>query len=159
VLYGTLTSSTATSLLIATPNSGPSYTVKLVKNTKIVANSAAARAAGLQNTDAIAVKVGWHKNLPVAKVLRYDIAAFAFDNGVFSGTFVSWDGTTLVVNMGKKGAAQFTTGANTKFFSNGKLVSPPVFTHKEHVNVRAQHFTDGTWVATRVDLLVNKGKH
>jgi hypothetical protein len=161
VIFGTLASpATSTNAVVAVPNSGPNVTVQLAKNTKFVANSATAKNAGLRPTDAVAVTVRWHKNTPVAKVLRYDdVPAFAFEKSVFSGTCANWDGSTLVLNQGKKGSVQFATNTATKFYDAGKLVNPTVIPNKEHLNVRAQHFTDGTWQATRVDILSNKGKH
>lgn len=140
-------------------------TVTLDKHTKLVAEDAAASAAGPALGDRAVAFLRWHKGAAVAKTLEFGTVAFAYAHKQFPGKYVSstgpdpstGNGTLTIAGLGKKRSAStttFNTDSKTKYFQNDASISaPPTYTTNERVNVWGLAMTDGSWYASAVNAL------
>jgi Domain of unknown function (DUF5666) len=143
------------SFVVTTPAvPAKSVTVHVNKNTKMLPLTAAANSAGFIATDAIWASGGVGKH-QYASTVKYDIAPFAipYAKHPFNGKYVSSGTGTLVIKNKAGKSLTFTINAKTVYRLNGKKVaSPPTYKMGERMTVYGHEFTDGSWLAHRVDI-------
>jgi len=140
VLYGTLQSISSTS---ATVSGAAAGTMTLGANTRFVAHSYAAAAAGIKVNQQVAI-LGRNGT---AAVVEYDTKAFAVGATVIQGT-LSLSGTTLTVTPAGGTAVTVTTNSQTRYVVNGATTTTaPSLPANTSGRVQVVRYTDGTSVA------------
>ena len=96
--------------------------------------------------------VGKHQ---YASAVKYDTAPFAvpYAKHTFNGKYVSSGTGTLAIKNKAGKLLTFGTNSKTVYRLNGKKIAPPVpFPASKRVAVYGHEYTDGSWLANRVDI-------
>lgn len=146
---GTLTAKDASTATIATPANG-TITVKLAPKTRFVSKDAAAKTAGLQVNDQVAVY--GNKTTATARVVRFDTVAFALPGRIrLAGKAVlAANGITVTSKAGK--TVTVTVGPKTRIRVAGAAATalPATLAANQKVRVVARQYTDGSVVAAAI---------
>lgn len=143
-LFGTLTAIAAdkTSATVTSPVKG-AVTIKLTAKTRFVGHTAAAKQAGVQVNDQVAV-VGAAKT-DTARVVRFDTVAFPLPARVRLAGVATATATGLSVTAKSGKTFTVTFGPKTHFRVNGqKATALPALAAGQTVRVKGRPYTDGT---------------
>lgn len=154
IAYGTVTSTTAGSIIVTQPD-GTAKTITLASGARIVARTRPARRAGLQVGDQVAVysATAGGKN---GRLVVYAIAPFPLAGKVvtFTGTVQSASLTSLQLTTRTGTTASIDITPFTRYQVNGQLqFSPPEIVAHEQLIVLVRPLTDGTYRAVAVRVL------
>ena len=153
-VFGSLVSITASGAVINTRLGDIS--VVFQPSVAYVSYGQAAALAGIKVGDQVDAAGAYRDGTLHADRLRYDTVAFPVTVSTkFDGHYSTSTSTTLTLQLTKKRLIKFDVDANTRYFMNGKrLTGPPSYQPKEHIKVWAREYTDQTWLAGIVDVIV-----
>jgi len=138
---------------------GKTVTVNVNSNTKFMPMSGTTTSNPFAANDFVWASGGVGKH-QYASTVKYDTAPFAvpYAKRTFNGKFVSIvaivppaDGSLVIKNSAGKDLT-FNTNAKTAYRLNGKRQkTQPAYTLGERMTVYGQEYTDGSWLAQRID--------
>lgn len=148
--YGTLSTISATSVTIATPNNG-SLTATLDSQATYTAHSQGAATAGLKSGMQVALRGSSINGTVTARGLDYDTTPFAAASVRYTGTVSSSSASSLTLTTASGQSVTVQLTSSTTYVVNGtKASSKPTFAANQQVRVSATLMTDGSLVARSI---------
>lgn len=153
-VFGTLVSFTSNEAVIQTKTEKVSVT--LMPTTAYVTYDQSAAIKGLDVGDAVDATGLYFDGTLHADRLRYADAAFPVSKLTrFDGRYSASAAGTLTLRLRRNVMITFNVDANTRYFQNGRrLLAPPTYKANEHILVWAQQYSDQSWLAKIVNVLV-----
>jgi Domain of unknown function (DUF5666) len=153
-VFGGLVSISASGAVISTKAGDIAVVFKPV--VAYVSYDQAAALAGITIGDQVDASGTFRDGTLHADRLRYDTVAFPVSNVTkFDGRYSASTATTLTLQLTRKRTITFNVDANTRYFMNGhRLTGPPTYQANEHIKVWAREYSNQTWLAGIVDVII-----